>query len=92
MKAGVGVSAEDHVTCITTCGAMVRVCGQVAEKFVHGNIGGFSGGGLLGTQGTEGGKELVVDCTCIVEESTNDALNSLGCRDRHGLVGWFGQK
>ncbi len=32
---------------------------------------------MLGTQGAESGKELVVDCTCIVEESTDDALNSL---------------
>jgi hypothetical protein len=31
----------------------------------------------LGTQGAEGVKELVVNCTCIVEESANDALNSL---------------
>jgi hypothetical protein len=28
-------------------------------------------------QGAESGKELVVDCGCIVEESANDALNSL---------------
>jgi hypothetical protein len=35
-------------------------------------IGGFIGGGLLGTQGAKGGKELVVNCTCIVKESAND--------------------
>jgi hypothetical protein len=29
----------------------------------------------LGIQPTESGKELVVDCTCIVEESANDALD-----------------
>jgi hypothetical protein len=59
------------------CGAIVEVCGQVVKKLVHGNISGFSGCGLLGTQGTEGGKELVVNCTCVVEESANDALNSV---------------
>ncbi len=31
---------------------------------------------MLGTQGTKSGKELPVDCTCVVEESTNDALDS----------------
>ena len=75
MKAGVSVSAEDHVAS-AICGAVAGVCGQVVKKLVHGNIGGFSGCGLLGTQGTEGGKKLVVNCRCIVEESTNDALNS----------------
>jgi hypothetical protein len=74
VKAGVGVSTKNHVTS-TICGAVVGVCGQVVKKLVHGNIGGFSSCGLLGTQGTEGGKELVVNCTCIVEESTNDTLN-----------------
>ncbi len=76
MKANVSVSAEDHVA-RAICGAVVRVCGQVVERLVHGGVGGFSGGGLLGTQSAEGGKELVVNCTCIVEESANDALNSL---------------
>ncbi len=75
MKAGIGVSAENHVDS-AICGALVRVCGQVVKNLVHGNIGGFSGCGLLGTQSTEGGKKLVVNCTCIVEESANDALNS----------------
>ena len=75
MKAGVGVSAENHVAS-AICGAIIRVCGQVVEKLVHGNIGGFSGCGLLGAQGAEGGKEFVVDSACVLEESANDALNS----------------
>ncbi len=75
MKAGIGVSVEDHVTS-AICGAIIGVCGQVVKKLVNGNIGGFSDGGLLGTQGAEGGKELVVNCTCVVEESANDAMNS----------------
>ncbi len=75
MKAGVGVSTENHVPSVI-CGAVIGVCGQEVEKLVHGNIGGFSGCGLLGTQGTEGGKEFVVNCMCVVEESANDALNS----------------
>jgi hypothetical protein len=66
------MSTEKHVTSVI-CGAPVGVCGQVVEKLVHGNIGGFSGCGLLGTQGTEGSKELVVNCTCLVKETANDA-------------------
>ncbi len=75
MKAGVDVNAEYHIAGMI-CGAFVGVRGQVVKKLVHGNIGGFSGCGLLGTEGAEGGKEFVVDSTCIVEESANDAVNS----------------
>jgi hypothetical protein len=54
---------------------------------VHGKIGDFSGCGLLGTQGAEGGKEFVVDSVCILEESANDALNSFDtfCRERRAV-------
>ncbi len=80
------MSAENHVAS-SICGAVVGVCGQVVKKLVHGNIGGFSGCGLLGTQGTKGGKELVVNCTCIVEESADDALNSFDtfCGERRAV-------
>ncbi len=80
------MSAENHVAG-TICGAAVRVRSQVVKNLVHGNIGGFIGCGLLGTQGAEGGKELVVDCACVVEESTNNALNSLDtfCGDRRAV-------
>ncbi len=86
MKAGIGVSAENHVASAIR-GAVIGVCGQVVKKLVHGNIGGFSGGGLLGTQSAEGGKELVVNHTCVVEESANDALNSLDsvCGERRAV-------
>jgi hypothetical protein len=66
VKAGIGVSAENHVAS-TICGAVVGVRGQVVKKLVHGNIGGFNDCGLLGTQGAEGGKEFVVNSMCIVE-------------------------
>ncbi len=86
MKAGVGVSAENHVA-DAICGTVVWVRGQVDEELVHGNIGGFSGCGLLGAQGAEGGKEFVVNSKCIVEESTNDALNSFDafCGERRAV-------
>ncbi len=86
MKAGIGMSADNHVAS-AICGALVGACGQVVKKLVHGDIGGFSGCGLLGTQATEGGKELVVNCTCVVEESANDALNSFKtfCGERRAV-------
>ncbi len=59
------------------CGAVIWVRCQVVEESVHGSIGGFSGCGLLGAQGAEGGKEFVVDSACIGKESANDALNCL---------------
>jgi hypothetical protein len=54
VKAGIGMSAENHVIG-AICGAVVGVYGQVAEKLVHGNKGGFSGCSLLGTWGTDRG-------------------------------------
>ncbi len=76
MKAGIGMSAEYHVAS-AICGAVVGVGGQVVKKLVDGIVGGVGGSGLLGTQGAESGKELVVNCTCVVEKSADDALNSL---------------
>ncbi len=42
------------------------------------------------TQGAESGNELVVNCACIVEESADDALNSLDafCGERRA-VGFY---
>jgi hypothetical protein len=86
VKAGIGVSAENHVAG-AIYGAVVWVRGQVVKELVHGNIGGFSGCGLLGAQGAEGGKEFVVNSACIVEESANDALNSFDtfCGERRAV-------
>ncbi len=86
MKASIGVSAENHVAGVI-CGAIIWVHGQLVEELVHGNIGGFSGCGPLGAQCAEGGKEFVVDSTCVVEESANDALNSFDtfCGERRAV-------
>ncbi len=45
----------------------------------------------MGTQGAEGGKELVVNCMCVVEESANDALNSFDtfCGERRAVAVGF---
>ncbi len=89
MKAGIGVSAENHIT--SALCAVIGVRGQVVEKLVHDNISVFSGCGLLGTQGNEGCKELVVNCTFVVEESANDALNSFATfRGERRAVGKMG--
>jgi hypothetical protein len=80
------MSAENHVAG-AICGAVIGVSGQVVKKLIHGNIGSFSGCGLLGTQGAESGKEFVVNSACIVEEIANDALNSFDtfCEERRAV-------
>ncbi len=80
------MSTENHVAG-TICGAVIGIRCQVVKKLVHGNIGGFSGCGLLGTQGAKGGKEFVVDSVCVLKESTNDALNSFDtfCGERRAV-------
>jgi hypothetical protein len=85
------MSAENHVAGVI-CGAVIWVRVQVVKELVYGNIGGFSGCGLLGAQGAEGGKEFVVDSACIVEESTNDALNSFDtfCGERRAVGIYMG--
>ena len=76
MEASVGMSAEYHVAG-RICSAVVGVGGKVVEKLVDGFGSGFSGSGLMGAQGTESGKELVVNSACVVKEGANDALASL---------------
>ncbi len=81
------MSAENHVAG-AICGAIIWVHGQVVDKLVHGNIGGFSGCGLLGAQGAEGDTEFVVNSAHIVEESANDALNTFDTfYGERGVVG-----
>ncbi len=47
----------------------------------------------MGTQSAESGKELVVNCACIVEESNNDGLNSLDafCGERRTVGLYMGE-
>ncbi len=74
VEARIGVGAEYHVTA-AICGAIVRIGGKVIKKLADGFGSGFSGSGLLGTQGVESGKKFVVDSSCIVEKSADDALD-----------------
>ncbi len=74
VEASIGVGAEYHVPA-AICGAIVRVGGEVIKKLADGFGSGFSGSGLLGTQGAESGKKFVVDSTCVVEKGAGDALD-----------------
>ncbi len=92
MKDNVGMSAEYHVAS-AICEAIIGVGGQVVKTLVYGVIGGFGDGGRSGIQGVESGKKLVVNCTCVVEESTGDALNSLDafCGERRAVGFYMGE-
>ena len=54
---------------------VVGIGGDILEKLVYGGSGGFFDGGLLTSNGVESNKKLVVHCTCIVKEGSNNALN-----------------
>ncbi len=86
------MSAEYHVAS-PIYGAVVGVGGQVVKKLVYGVVGGFVGSGQFGTQGAESGKKLVVNCTCVIEENANDALNSLDafCGERRAVGFYMGE-
>jgi hypothetical protein len=89
VKTGVGMSAEYHVAG-TVCGAVVGVGGKEVEKLVDCFGGGLGGSGLLGAQCAESSKELLVNCACIVEEGTDDALDSLdACFGEWRTVGFI---
>ncbi len=75
VETSIGVGAEYHVTA-AICGAIVRVGGEVVKKLVDSFGSGFSGSGLLGAQGAESGKKLVVDSSCVVEKGADDTLDS----------------
>ncbi len=74
VEASIGVGTEYHVAA-AICGTIVRVGGEVIKKLADGFGSGFSGGGLLGTQGAESGKKFVVDSSCVVEKGADDALD-----------------
>ena len=71
----VGVSGSNHLAG-SIDDAIVRVGGDVVEELVDGLRGGFSGGGLFGTDGVDGNQELVINGATVEEESSNDALNT----------------
>ncbi len=89
VEASIGVGTEYHVTA-AICGAIVRDGGKVVKELVDGFGSNIGGSGLLGAQGAEGGKELVVDSWCVVEKGADDALDSfdafIGKRRTVGFV------
>ena len=74
-RSGVGVSTENHFAFVVG-GAVVRIGGAVIEEMVDCLFCGFSGVGLASGDGVEGGQNFVVNCTGIVEEGSNDALDA----------------
>ena len=75
VESGVGVSTENHFAFVVG-GAVVRIGGAVIEEMVDCLFCGFSGVGLASGDGVEGGQNFVVNCTGIVEEGSNDALDA----------------
>jgi len=75
IKSGVGVSTENHLACVVG-DAVVRIGGAVIEEMVDCLFCGFSGIGLASGDGVESGQNFVVNCTGIVEENSNGALDA----------------
>ena len=71
----VGVSGKSHGASVVD-DAIVWVCGDIFKKLVHGMGGGLGGRGLLGTNGTEGDEEFVVDRKAVPQEGSDDALDA----------------
>ena len=69
------MGSQDHGTG-TVGDAIGRVRADVVEELGYRTVGVLSGLGLLGADGAEGGKELVVNRTRVVEEGSDDALDA----------------
>ena len=61
--------------------SVVGVCVDIVEEL-------FSGGGLLGSDFTEGNNEFVVDGSSIEEEGAGDALDSKDADITKRQTGW----
>ena len=74
-EAGVGVASKQHVAGAVS-DAVVGVGGDIVKELVNGRVGGFSGRCLLGADGAEDHKELIVDGVAVPEEGTDNALDT----------------
>ena len=81
----VGVAGKNHGASVVG-DAIVRVCGNISEELVHGVGGGLGGRGLLGTNGTKGDKEFVVDRTAVPQEGADNSLDAHDARIVKGEV------
>ena len=72
---GVEMGWEDHVA-----GAVGDAVGWVSchkvEELSDGIVGGLCGGGLLLAEFAEDNKKFVVHSACVVEQSSNDCLDT----------------
>jgi len=83
---GIGVIVEDHVTGKEFDDSF-RMGGCIVEQVNAGMGGGFSGAGLLRSNGAESHKHCVVDGTGIVEEDAHNLSDpSGGCGVQRGEV------
>ena len=70
------MSTQNHVACLVD-NPILGVGSNIVEKEVGGLFSGDHGYGLLGSDGTKSNKKFVVNCTSIVEECTNDFLDTV---------------
>ena len=75
-KACIRMSGKDHGTG-TISDSISRICCNIVEELVDSYGGVLSGMCLLGADGTECGKEFVIHRAGIIEESTDNTLDSL---------------
>ena len=66
---------QDHSTG-TIGNAIRRVRADVVKELGYCTVGVLCGLSLLGADGAEGGKELVVNRTRVVEQGANNALDT----------------
>lgn len=86
-KAGVGMCRQYHGASLVS-DAVIGVGGNIVEQLVNSGCRGCGGRGLLGADGAERGKQLVIDGPGIVEKGTNDALNAFNVlRREYGFIG-----
>ena len=71
-----GVSSGDHVA-DSIGDAIIWVGDDIIKELVNGHSGVFSGKNLSDADGADVNHELVVHDTCITEEGTNNALDTL---------------
>ena len=69
------MDVEDHVAGVETDGG-VWVSGEIIEETVGGGGSVLCGFGLVGGQVVEGNEKCVVDCAGVIEEGSDDLLQS----------------
>ena len=69
IETSIGMCSKHHVAS-SVPDAIMGIGGDVIKELMDGSRGGFSGSGLLTTDGAESNKKFVVDCMAILEEGS----------------------